>query len=112
MLRNEPDVRTYRAGEVVFAEGQPGDSMYALLEGEVEIRKGDRVLETVPAGGVFGEMALIDQEARSASAIAVTDCRVVAVGQRRFTLLVQQTPYFALQIMHVLADRLRRNTAS
>lgn len=112
LLRNEPDVRTFTAGEVIFAEGQAGDCMFAVLEGEIEIRKHDHVLETVGVGGVFGEMALIDQEPRSAFAVAKTDCRVAAVGQRRFTLLVQQTPFFALQIMHVLADRLRRNTAS
>jgi CRP/FNR family cyclic AMP-dependent transcriptional regulator len=112
LLRNEPDIRTFAAGEVIFVEGQAGDCMYAVIEGEVEIRKGGAVIDTVPQGGVFGEMALIDQEPRSASAEAKSDCRVAAVGQRRFTLLVQQTPYFALQIMHVLADRLRKNTAS
>ncbi len=64
------------------------------------------------AGGVFGEMALIDKAPRSATAVAVTDSQVVAVGEKRFMYLIQQTPYFALEIMHVLADRLRRNTAS
>lgn len=112
ILRNEPDVRSFAAGDVIFAEGQAGDSMYAVIDGEVEIRKRDKVIDTISPGDVFGEMALIDQEPRSASAIARSDCRVVAVGQKRFTLLVQQTPYFALQIMHVLADRLRKNTAS
>ena len=112
ILRNEPDVRSFAAGDVIFAEGQAGDSMYAVIDGEIEIRKRDNVIDTVSPGGVFGEMALIDQEPRSASAIARSDCRVAAVGQKRFTLLVHQTPYFALQIMHVLADRLRKNTAS
>jgi CRP-like cAMP-binding protein len=112
LLRNEPDIRKFVAGDVIFAEGDAGDSMYAVIEGEIEIRKRDKIVDTVSAGGVFGEMALIDQEPRSATAVAKNDCRVVAVGQRRFTLLVQQTPYFALQIMHVLADRLRKNTIS
>jgi CRP-like cAMP-binding protein len=112
LLRNERDVRTFAAGEPIFAEGEAGDSMYAVIDGEIEIRKQERILDTVSAGGVFGEMALIDQEPRSASAVAKSDCRVVAIGQKRFTLLVQQTPYFALQIMHVLADRLRKNTAT
>lgn len=112
LLRNEPDVRAFAAGEVIFAEGQAGDCMFAVLDGQIEIRKQEKTLETVSPGGVFGEMALIDQEPRSASAVAKTDCRVAAIGQRRFTLLVQQTPYFALQIMHILADRLRKNTSS
>lgn len=110
LLRNEPDVRTFDAGAIIFSEGDPGDAMYAVIDGEVEIRKHDKVLEVVGAGGVFGEMALVDQQPRSATAAARTSCRVVAVGQRRFTILVQQTPYFALQVMHVLAERLRRNS--
>ena len=112
LLKRERDVRSFQAGEVIFTEGQLGDCMFVVLEGEVEIRKGARILETVGATGVFGEMALIDHEPRSAAAVAKTDRRVVAVGEKRFTLLVQQMPYFALQIMHVLADRLRRNTSS
>jgi CRP-like cAMP-binding protein len=110
LLRREPDVRSFAAGEVIFTEGEPGDSMFAVLDGEIELRKGGRILEIVPTGGVFGEMALIDHEPRSASAIANVACRVAAIGEKRFTLLVQQTPYFALQIMHVLAERLRKNS--
>lgn len=112
ILRNEPDARTYAAGETIFREGDPGDGMYAVLEGEVEIRKGGRLLETVGHGGVFGEMALIDAKPRSAGATAKSDCRVVAIGQRRFMTLVQQTPFFAIQMMQVLTERLRRNTES
>lgn len=111
-LKNEPEVRSYRAGELIFAEGDAGEHMYAVLDGDVEIRKSARVLETVGAGGVFGEMALIDQKPRSAAAVAKSDCRVATVDQNRFMLLVQQTPFFALQMMQVLSDRLRRNTAS
>jgi CRP/FNR family cyclic AMP-dependent transcriptional regulator len=112
MLRREADVRTFAPGEFIFSEGEIGDCMFAVLDGEVEIRKGARVLESVGAGGVFGEMALIEHLPRSADAVAKTECHVAAVGERRFTLLVQQTPYFALQIMQVLAARLRKNTTS
>ena len=112
LLRHESDIRTLAAGEVIFAEGQAGDSMFAVLDGEVAIQKNGKVLETVAPGGVFGEMALIDDQPRSASAVAATDGRIVAVGRKRFLYMVQQTPYFALEIMHILADRLRRNTSS
>jgi CRP/FNR family cyclic AMP-dependent transcriptional regulator len=112
LLLREPDVREFAAGEIIFAEGELGDCMFAVLEGEVAIKRQGKVLESVTAGGIFGEMALIDREPRSASAVAATSCRVAAVGQKRFMFLVQQTPYFALEIMHVLATRLRRNTAS
>jgi CRP/FNR family cyclic AMP-dependent transcriptional regulator len=112
LLRRESDIRSFAAGDVIFSEGEEGDSMFAVLEGQVEIRKGARTLEVVGTGGVFGEMALIDHQPRSAAAIARTNCQVTAVSTKRFMLLVQQTPYFALQIMQVLAERLRRNTTS
>lgn len=107
-LRREKDVRTYKAGDAIFREGEPGEAMFAVVEGEVEIRKRDRLLETVPQGAVFGEMALIDRSPRSADAIAKTECSVAVVTQRRFTFLIQETPFFAVDIMRVLAERLRR----
>ena len=70
------------------------------------------MLETVAAGGVFGELALMSDSARSATAVAIRDCRLAAVSRERFTALVQRTPYFALDLMKLLADRLRRATAS
>ena len=109
---NERDIRAFKAGDVIFADGDFGEHMFAVLEGDVEIRSGDRVLEMVAVGGVFGELALIDQAPRSATAIAMRDCRLAAVSRERFIALVQRTPYFALDIMKILADRLRRATAS
>ncbi len=111
-LRREPDARAFRAGDIIFREGDAGDQMFAVLDGEVEIRKGERVLETIGSGGVFGEMALIEKKPHSAAAVARSDCRVAAVNQSRFMLLVQQTPFFALQMMQVLSERLRRNTSA
>ena len=112
ILQHEPDSRRIKAGETIFSEGAPGDNMYAVLDGEIEIRKADVVLETVRRGGIFGEMALIDEKTRSAGAIATADSTIVAIGQRRFMTLVQQTPFFAVQVMQVLSARLRRNTES
>src|SRR5262245_26835770 len=98
LFTNGPDVRTFSAGHQIFAEEQPNDGlMYAVLEGEVEIVRGQRLVETIPPGGVFGEMALLDNLSRSASAIAKTDCRVAAITESRFTLVVSQNPHFALQ---------------
>lgn len=110
LLRREPDVFHFAAGDTIFYDGDAGDCMYGVIEGEVELRKAGHVLEVVGQGGVFGELALIDHHPRSASAVAKTDCKVVAVGEKRFLFLVQQTPYFALQLMQVLADRLRHST--
>lgn len=111
-LRNEKGIRTFEAGEVIFRDGEQGDTMHAVIEGEVEISRGGRVVDTVTKGGVFGEMAIIDQSPRSATAVAKTACKVASVSQQRFIFLVQETPFFALDIMKVLADRLRRNSAA
>ena len=69
-LKREPEVRSFDAGQPIFSEGQAGDVMYAVTEGEVHIVRGDRMLETVGEGGIFGELALLDDQPRSASAIA------------------------------------------
>lgn len=102
-LRYPPDA-------VIFREGEPGDLMYAVVEGEVEIRVGDRVIERTGEGGVIGELALIDHRPRSASAVARTPCLLVPIDEKQFQFMVQQTPFFALQVMRVLTERLRRQT--
>lgn len=106
------DYVTFRAGTRIFEEGQPGDYMYAVVEGEVEIVSKGKVLETTGAGGIVGELALLDRSKRSASAIARTDCRLVPVDEKRFQYMVQQTPFFALQVMRIMAERLRRWTGA
>jgi CRP/FNR family cyclic AMP-dependent transcriptional regulator len=108
ILRHETDIRTFAAGQTIFKAGDPGDLMYAVIEGEVDIYVHDRLVEALKEGGIFGELALIDTSPRSASAIAKTDCKVAAVTQARFIKLIQSTPFFAIQVMHVMADRIRR----
>jgi CRP/FNR family cyclic AMP-dependent transcriptional regulator len=108
LFRLETETINLAPGQVVFNEGDKGDLLYVLLEGSVQIRVGEVVVETAERGAIFGEMALIDDSPRSASAIATAPSRIVGVNRRRFQFLVQQTPNFALHVMRVLADRLRR----
>lgn len=82
--------------------------MYVVFDGEVEIRAGNNELEIGGPGTIFGEMALIDDAPRSATVIARTDCRLVEIDRRRFEFMVQETPFFALAVMKIMADRLRR----
>jgi CRP/FNR family cyclic AMP-dependent transcriptional regulator len=96
------------AGDVIFRAGDPGDKMYAVIDGSVDIIIHDKTVETVEAGGVLGEMALIEDKPRVATAVVKTDAKLVGVDRKRFTFLVQQNPFFALQLMSVMADRLRR----
>lgn len=106
-FKNSTEFVEYEAGDVIFDQGEVGDVMYAVKEGEVDVSFNNRLLETVHAGGFFGEMALIDAETRSARAIAKTHCKIVTVNKSRFLFLVQETPTFALQVMHALAERIR-----
>ena len=107
IFRNEKDILSFPAGAVIFTEDEPGEVMYALLEGEVEIKKHGRLLEVVSPSGIFGEMALVDQKPRNASAQAKTDCKVARISEARFMMLIQQTPFFALQVIRIMAERIR-----
>ena len=109
LFKNEKMTDRYEPGQIIFKQGQPADRMYVVKEGEVEIRVGDEVMDVVGAGDLLGEMALVDSSPRSATAVARTACSLIPVDQRRFTYLVQQTPFFSLYVMRVLADRLRRS---
>jgi CRP/FNR family transcriptional regulator, cyclic AMP receptor protein len=100
-------VESFTSGSLIFAEGQPGDVMYIIREGEVGIEIRGVLVETLGVGDIFGEMSLVDHAPRIASAIARTDCVIVPIDRRRFSYLVQQTPYFALKIMQVMSARLR-----
>jgi CRP-like cAMP-binding protein len=70
------------------------------------------VVETIGPEGFFGELALIDQSPRSATAVARTDCKLVGLDERRFIFMVDEMPFFAIRVMKVMADRLRRETRS
>lgn len=82
--------------------------MYVLVEGEVDVHVGANVVDSLRPGAIFGEMALIDDAPRSASVLAKTDCKLVEVDRKRFEYLVSETPFFALAVMRVMADRLRK----
>lgn len=108
LFRRDENAQSFVAGQTIFREGDHGDSMYVLIEGQVDLMVHGTLVETLEPGGMFGEMALLDAAPRIATVIAKTDCKVVPINQKRFTFLVQQTPHFALQLMRVIADRLRR----
>ena len=109
VLRHAHETVRFPAGSTILEEGRPGKLMYVVKEGTADILVGGKVVATVGPGEVFGEMSLIDDRApRSAAVVARTDCELVPVDEKRFLFLVQQTPYFAIQVMRVIAERLRR----
>ena len=107
LFEHAGNVQEFQAGTTIFAEGTPGDVMYVVLDGEVEVRVRRELVEVVGPGEIVGEMALIDAIPRSATTVARSDCRLALVDERRFLFLVQDTPFFALHVMRVLAERLR-----
>ncbi len=98
---------SYDAGAIIFSVGDKGDRMYVLRSGLVDIERNGKVIHTVKPGGVFGEMALIDGSPRSATARAIEASELTAIRERAFLYLVHDTPYFALDLMRTLAERLR-----
>ena len=107
----EQNPRECAVGETIFEDGSPATEMYIVREGSVELRKGATVLETLRAGEVFGEMALIDPAPRSATAVAGEGCKLVVIDEKTFNQLVQKVPGFALELMRTIVRRLRRAKA-
>ena len=104
---NNIESRCFKAGNTIFREGDEANELFVIKSGKVRIQIGNRTLTELEPDSIFGEMALIDNEPRSATAIAVTDVELVPVGEKQFLFLVSQTPYFALKVMRVLVQRLR-----
>jgi CRP/FNR family cyclic AMP-dependent transcriptional regulator len=108
IFRSTTEFESFAANQPIFWEGASADAMWVVKDGAVNILVGDTVIETVEPGSVFGEMALIDHDPRSATAIAKCDCKLVRVDEERFKALVQQHPFFALVVMRIMAQRMRQ----
>ncbi len=112
LFRDDPDARRFEIGAAIFKIGERGSDMYVVSSGTVALRAGADLLETVEPGGFFGEMALIDDEPRSATAIAVTECRLSRIDRQRFEETLRRVPSFGTEVMRVMARRLRARTAT
>lgn len=101
-------LRKYAAGEIVCREGEPGAEMYIILQGKVEIVPGGGSPVTLAAGDFFGEMALLDQLPRSATARVVEDAVLLVLTENNFKEVIGAEPLLALRIMKRMSARLRR----
>ena len=106
--RFDAPVSRFAGGDTIIATGMPAKEMFVVRKGRVAIHVNKETVEEVGPGGIFGEMALIEHVPRSASVVAIEDCEVVPINERLFIVLVQDTPNFALDVMRVMAGRLRR----
>jgi CRP/FNR family transcriptional regulator, cyclic AMP receptor protein len=108
----EQAVVRYERGKVIMVAGQTGNLMYVLIEGKVAISIRGAVVERVGPGGVFGEMALIDQSPRAANAAAESDCALLAVNRTVFLSLIKSNPTFGISLLSAMAERLRNTAAA
>jgi CRP/FNR family transcriptional regulator, cyclic AMP receptor protein len=103
---NEP--RLYAPGDVIFSEGETGEYIFGILDGEVELYVNGKAVETLLKGDVFGEGALVDLEQKRAStAIAKTECTLAYLDKPHFLFVVQETPEFAIGVLRSYSNRLR-----
>lgn len=107
LFAHNPTMVKVGAGRALFLEGDEGHLMYVLATGTADVLVSNRVVETLQHGSIVGEVGIVLPGPRSASVVATTDCEFVAVDEKRFQFLVQQTPFFATQVMRVMAERLR-----
>lgn len=109
-FNDEQERVSFAAGQTIFEIGDEGHEMYVVIEGQVDVIINSKVIETIEPGGIFGELALINSSPRSASVVARSDCRLMPINEQRFFSLVQEFPSFSLQVMKIMAERIRRQT--
>jgi cyclic nucleotide-binding protein len=107
LVRDDPTM-VLEGGQVLFKEGDAADGMYIVKRGTLRIRSGSVVYEDAVAGGIVGEMAIVEDELpRSAMVYALGRTEVVKIGEKRFFDMVAEMPTFARTVMRVLSRRLR-----
>jgi CRP/FNR family transcriptional regulator, cyclic AMP receptor protein len=112
----EKCINEFDVGAIIFEEGSTGRELFVVLDGRIDIVKLNgatkTLIVTLGKGEFFGEMAVIDGSARSATAIAAApNTRVMRINHARFVYLVSQQPAFALMVMDALSKRLRASNA-
>jgi len=106
---NKEHFINFPSGAILFREGEAGDRMYIILEGEIVLEMNGQALGKEGSGGVVGEMALIDDTPRTGTATTLTDCLLAPLDMDAFTALVKQKPEFSIHVMRVLTKRLRQS---
>ena len=112
IIRNVASTRTYLPDEKVFTEGSPGNTMYVIIDGNVEISVSGRLIEIAGPGMIIGEMSLIDSCDRSATVVAKDNSDLAQVNESEFLSLMEKIPSFGLSVMKILVTRLRTRDAN
>ncbi len=102
--------KEFKPGEMIFCEWEPGNSLFIILKGKVKIvkifGKTQKTLDVMEEGSIFGEMALLEEEPRSASAIAITEVKVLEFNKENFNFLIQKNPQLVFNLLIIFAKRI------
>ena len=102
--------KQYQPGQIIFCEYEPGDNFYFILSDTVRITKivsdKEKTLDTMTDGDIFGEMAILESQPRSATVIAVTEARVLEFNKANFEMLLQSNPQMALKLLKIFCNRI------
>src|SRR6266480_6238729 len=114
-LSSYATTRAVHRGDSIFAKGDPGNSLYAVCAGTVKISVPsadgkDAVFNLVGEGEIFGEIALLDGQPRTADATAMTDCELMVIERRDFIAYLRSQPDLTMQIIEILCSRLRQTS--
>ncbi|HVY56376.1 MAG TPA: Crp/Fnr family transcriptional regulator [Xanthobacteraceae bacterium] len=107
--------KSVKRGATIFAKGDPGTSLFAICAGSVKIgvpslAGRDAIFNVLNAGEIFGEIALLDGQPRTADAVAASDCELLVIERRDFLPVVHNHPEIALKLIEVLCSRLRHSS--
>ena len=102
--------KTYNAGQIIFCEYEPGDAFYLIQSGRVKIVKIfgniEKTIDILKPGEFFGEMALLENAPRSASIVAIDDCKLLEFNRSNFEVLMTGNPQMALKLLGLFAKRI------
>ncbi len=107
LFRHDPDFIKIKAGNNLFNEGDSGDQMYVLITGKAAVSIKGVLINHCSAGDFVGEMAVVDGSPRYGTITAITDCKFVVICKERFHFLIDESPGFALEIIRIMARRLK-----
>lgn len=104
--------KTYRPGEIIVRQGEMGDCMYVIQDGDVDVLKEENdtqiVVDTMHTGDIFGEMAIIERTVRSSTVRASSPARIMTIDKKTFVRRVQEDPSLALSVLKVMSQRIRK----
>ena len=107
LFRLDPEYVEIKEGNTLFREGDDGNEMYVLITGKADVIMGGVLIGKCSQGGIVGEMAVVDGSPRYGTVTATTDCKFVVIDKKRFHYLIDETPGFALEVIRIVAKRLK-----